>query len=170
MPVPLRDETIQKKIHHTYRLQFLKDVVLARAIDDSTFNVLNSCIIFNQIDIINHLQNDMHFLGEIIDLFVNTDGSTRAGPQQLAGDSVSRQGEGLDERRRAHAVARAASHPAAAARAVPARGDPAAAAAPSPPPSATATAVPDTQWLFSNLYDTRGLCRSDVVLISVADG
>ena len=91
--------------------------------------MLNSRIIFNQIDIINHLQNDMHFLGEIIDLFVNTDGSTRAGPQQLAGDSVSRQGEGLDERRRAHAVARAASHPAAAARAVPARGDPAAAAA-----------------------------------------
>ncbi|KAI0717949.1 component of IIS longevity pathway SMK-1-domain-containing protein [Fomitopsis betulina] len=71
MPVPLRDETIQKKIHHTYRLQFLKDVVLARAIDDSTFNVLNSCIIFNQIDIINHVQNDPAFLLEVVCTFLD---------------------------------------------------------------------------------------------------
>ncbi|TFY56769.1 hypothetical protein EVJ58_g7436 [Rhodofomes roseus] len=70
-PVPLRDETIQKKVHHTYRLQFLKDVVLARAIDDSTFNVLNSCIIFNQIDIINHVQNDPAFLLEVVCTFLD---------------------------------------------------------------------------------------------------
>ena len=66
-PIPIRDEMIQRKIHHTYRLQFLKDVVLARAIDDSTFNVLNSSIIFNQIDIINHIQNDMPFLREVVE-------------------------------------------------------------------------------------------------------
>ncbi|THG97475.1 hypothetical protein EW026_g4525 [Hermanssonia centrifuga] len=66
-PIPIRDEAIQKKIHHTYRLQFLKDVVLARAIDDSTFNVLNSCILFNQIDIINHVQNDHGFLREVVE-------------------------------------------------------------------------------------------------------
>ena len=77
-PIALHDASVQKKVHHTYRLQFLKDVVLARILDDSTFNVLNSCIIFNQIDIINHVQNDVRFLGEIVDLFVNADGSTRA--------------------------------------------------------------------------------------------
>ncbi|EGN92042.1 hypothetical protein SERLA73DRAFT_117880 [Serpula lacrymans var. lacrymans S7.3] len=70
-PVPIHDEAIQKKVHHTYRLQFLKDVVLARALDDSTFNVLNSCIIFNQIDIINHVQQDPMFLREIIGLYVS---------------------------------------------------------------------------------------------------
>ncbi|KAL6307189.1 component of IIS longevity pathway SMK-1-domain-containing protein [Sparassis latifolia] len=70
-PIPLGDETIQKKIHHTYRLQFLKDVVLARAIDDSTFNVLNSCIIFNQIDIINYVQNDPSFLPEVVATFMD---------------------------------------------------------------------------------------------------
>lgn len=64
---------IQRKIHHTYRLQFLKDVVLARALDDSTFNVLNSCIIFNQIDIITHIQSDQIFLKEIVRLFVDED-------------------------------------------------------------------------------------------------
>lgn len=70
-PIPIRDESIQRKIHHTYRLQFLKDVVLARAIDDSTFNVLNSCILFNQIDIINHVQNDQTFLREVVGIFLD---------------------------------------------------------------------------------------------------
>jgi protein phosphatase-4 regulatory subunit 3 len=70
-PIPIQDITIQKKIHHTYRLQFLKDVVLARVLDDSTFNVLNSLIIFNQIDIINHVQQDNMFLREILSLYVN---------------------------------------------------------------------------------------------------
>ena len=45
---------------------------------------------------------------------------------QPAGDSVGHQGEGLDERRRVHTVARAASYLAAAARTVLACGDPAA--------------------------------------------
>ncbi|KAI0650842.1 DUF625-domain-containing protein [Trametes meyenii] len=72
-PIVIRDEAIHRKIHHTYRLQFLKDVVLARAIDDSTFNVLNSSIIFNQIDIINHVQNDQLFLREIAGMFMDDD-------------------------------------------------------------------------------------------------
>ncbi|KAK7696144.1 hypothetical protein QCA50_000795 [Cerrena zonata] len=72
-PIPIRDESIQKKIHHTYRLQFLKDVVLARSIDDSAFNVLNSCIIFNQIDIITHVQTDPAFLREVAGMFMDED-------------------------------------------------------------------------------------------------
>ncbi|KAI0677650.1 DUF625-domain-containing protein [Trametes maxima] len=72
-PIVIRDDAIYRKIHHTYRLQFLKDVVLARAIDDSTFNVLNSSIIFNQIDIINHIQNDQLFLREIAGMFMDDD-------------------------------------------------------------------------------------------------
>jgi len=51
----------------------MKDVVLARALDDSTFNVLNSCIIFNQIDIINHVQNDISFLKDVVGLYVDED-------------------------------------------------------------------------------------------------
>uniref|UniRef100_A0A0W0FQ02 Uncharacterized protein n=1 Tax=Moniliophthora roreri TaxID=221103 RepID=A0A0W0FQ02_MONRR len=72
-PIPITDPSIQRKIHHTYRLQFLKDVVLARVLDDSTFNVLNSCIIFNQIDIISHVQQDQTFLREIVRLYVDED-------------------------------------------------------------------------------------------------
>ncbi|KAF9534111.1 component of IIS longevity pathway SMK-1-domain-containing protein [Crepidotus variabilis] len=81
-PIPMRDIVIQRKIHHTYRLQFLKDVVLARALDDSTFNVLNSCIIFNQIDIIQHVQQDQTFLRDIVRLFVDEDMLTGGGARR----------------------------------------------------------------------------------------
>ena len=79
-PIPLRDMGIQRKIHHTYRLQFLKDVVLARALDDSTFNVLNSCIIFNQIDIITHVQQDPMFLRDVVRLFIDEEMLASGGP------------------------------------------------------------------------------------------
>ncbi|EPQ58973.1 DUF625-domain-containing protein [Gloeophyllum trabeum ATCC 11539] len=82
-PIPIRDEVIQRKIHQTYRLQFLKDVVLARAIDDSTFNVLNSCIIFNQIDIITHVQSDQAFLKEIVEIFEESDVGSGKKPETM---------------------------------------------------------------------------------------
>jgi protein phosphatase-4 regulatory subunit 3 len=50
---------------------FLKDVVLARVLDDSTFNVINSCIIFNQIDIINHVQTERNFLMQVVEPFLD---------------------------------------------------------------------------------------------------
>jgi protein phosphatase-4 regulatory subunit 3 len=78
----MRDIAVQRKVHHTYRLQFLKDVVLARALDDSTFNVLSSCIIFNQIDIISHLQQDQTFLFDIVKLFINDDGDAKKADSQ----------------------------------------------------------------------------------------
>ncbi|KAJ4479126.1 component of IIS longevity pathway SMK-1-domain-containing protein [Lentinula aciculospora] len=85
-PVIIRDFGIRRKIHHTYRLQFLKDVVLARVLDDSTFNVLNSCIIFNQMDIIQHVQQDNAFLRDIVKLYVDEDmlsgGGKKAQQQQ----------------------------------------------------------------------------------------
>lgn len=67
--VPIDDEAIKRKIHQTYRLQYLKDVVLARILDDPTFSVLNSLIFFNQVDIVNHLQANVQFLHELFGIF-----------------------------------------------------------------------------------------------------
>ncbi|KAH7931318.1 DUF625-domain-containing protein [Leucogyrophana mollusca] len=94
-PIPIQDEAIQKKVHHTYRLQFLKDVVLARALDDSTFNVLNSCIIFNQIDIINHVQQDSIFLREIVGLFVSEE-ILAGGSKEKVVENGKAEGEKMD--------------------------------------------------------------------------
>jgi protein phosphatase-4 regulatory subunit 3 len=67
--VRIEDETIKRKIHYTYRLQYLKDVVLARILDDPTFGVLNSLIFFHQVDIVQHLQANAPFLKELFGIF-----------------------------------------------------------------------------------------------------
>jgi protein phosphatase 4 regulatory subunit 3 len=67
--VKIEEIHIKKKIHHTYRLQYLKDVVLARILDDPTFSVLNSIIFFNQVDIVQHLQANGSFLKDLFRIF-----------------------------------------------------------------------------------------------------
>jgi protein phosphatase 4 regulatory subunit 3 len=67
--VTIEDINIKKKIHYTYRLQYLKDVVLARILDDPTFSVLNSLIFFHQVDIVQSLQANVAFLKELFGIF-----------------------------------------------------------------------------------------------------
>ncbi|KAI9665116.1 MAG: Platinum sensitivity protein [Alyxoria varia] len=66
--VPIEEPEIKDKIHFTYRLQYLKDVVLARILDDPTFGVLNSMIFFNQVDIVQHIQSNMAYLKAVFAL------------------------------------------------------------------------------------------------------
>ncbi|RKF61240.1 Uncharacterized protein OnM2_044032 [Erysiphe neolycopersici] len=63
------DDDVCRKIHSTYRLQYLKDVVLARILDDPTFSVLNSLIFFNQVDIVQHLQSNPLLLKSLFGIF-----------------------------------------------------------------------------------------------------
>lgn len=67
--VKIEDPAVKRKIHYTYRLQYLKDVVLARILDDPTFSVLNSLIFFHQVDIVQHLQANGAFLTELFGIF-----------------------------------------------------------------------------------------------------
>jgi protein phosphatase 4 regulatory subunit 3 len=67
--VRIQDELVRRKIHQTYRLQYLKDVVLARILDDPTFSILNSLIFFNQVDIVQHLQANGSFLSDLFGIF-----------------------------------------------------------------------------------------------------
>lgn len=76
--VPIKDATIKTKIHQIYRLQYLKDVVLARILDDATFSMLNSFIYFHQVDIVTHLQNNVAFLSQLFGIFGVAYGSLAA--------------------------------------------------------------------------------------------
>jgi protein phosphatase-4 regulatory subunit 3 len=67
--VKIDNDDIRRKIHYTYRLQYLKDVVLARILDDPTFSVLNSLIFFHQVDIVNFLHSNEQFLRELFNIF-----------------------------------------------------------------------------------------------------
>lgn len=71
--VPFEDLDIKRKIHSTYRLQYLKDVVLARILDDPTFGVLNSLIFFHQVDIVSHVQTDQVFLQKLFAIITSPD-------------------------------------------------------------------------------------------------
>lgn len=67
--VEIKENKIRSKIHQTFRLLYLKDVVLARVLDDPTFGILNSFVFYNQVDIINHIQNNDPLLIELFDGF-----------------------------------------------------------------------------------------------------
>ena len=67
--VRIQDDQVRRKIHMTYRLQYLKDVVLARILDDPTFSVLNSLIFFNQVDIVQHLHTTPGFMHDLFAIF-----------------------------------------------------------------------------------------------------
>lgn len=69
--VRIEDNETVRKIHQTYRLQYLKDVVLARILDDSTFGVLNSMIFYNQVEIVTHLDGDINFLNALFAIFAD---------------------------------------------------------------------------------------------------
>lgn len=60
--VPFHNPELVMKIHVTFRLQYLKDVGLARSLDDPTFTTINSLIFLNQVDIVTAIQNDDDFL------------------------------------------------------------------------------------------------------------
>lgn len=67
--VPIPDPMILAKIHQTFRLQYLKDVILARTIDDSTFAVLNSLIFYHQADIVMFCTSSEALLSSLFQLF-----------------------------------------------------------------------------------------------------
>ena len=49
--VPLRSAALKAKIHQTYRMGYVKDVILPRALDDGTFATLSSLMMFNNIEV-----------------------------------------------------------------------------------------------------------------------
>ncbi|UZJ55095.1 hypothetical protein CBS101457_004415 [Exobasidium rhododendri] len=67
--VDIHDASILSKIHQTYRLQYLKDVVLARILDDSTFAILNSIIFYHQADIVTFCTSSEVFLTSLFQIF-----------------------------------------------------------------------------------------------------
>ncbi|KAI8807911.1 component of IIS longevity pathway SMK-1-domain-containing protein [Cladochytrium replicatum] len=66
--VSIKNPDVVQKINQTYRVQFLKDVVLARQLDDSTFSTLNWLVIRNEIDLVSHFQQDHTYLNSLFSL------------------------------------------------------------------------------------------------------
>jgi protein phosphatase-4 regulatory subunit 3 len=63
--IPIKDPNALAKIHQTYRVGYLKDVVLARVLDDATCATLNSIIHANNAFVIAMLKDDNTFIQEL---------------------------------------------------------------------------------------------------------
>ncbi|KAI8600482.1 component of IIS longevity pathway SMK-1-domain-containing protein [Dissophora ornata] len=69
--IPFRNREIEQKIHHAFRLQFLRDTVLLRFMDEYLSSILGSLIFFHNIDIVNGIHQDRVFLKELFGLIGN---------------------------------------------------------------------------------------------------
>eukprot|EP00899_Mesostigma_viride_P016714 jgi/Mesvir1/25043/Mv16981-RA.2 len=63
--VPIANKDVRSKIHQTYRIGYIKDVILPRALDDGTFGTLYSLMLFNNVEVVSALTNDSSFLHEL---------------------------------------------------------------------------------------------------------
>ncbi|KAK8661817.1 hypothetical protein V6N13_091409 [Hibiscus sabdariffa] len=63
--IPVKNPVVLSKIHQTYRVGYLKDVVLARVLDAATAASLNSIIHSNNAIVISLLKDDSAFIQEL---------------------------------------------------------------------------------------------------------
>mmetsp|Transcript_171 Transcript_171/g.271 ORF Transcript_171/g.271 Transcript_171/m.271 type:complete len:981 (+) Transcript_171:744-3686(+) len=78
--VPVKNEEILQKVHQNFRITFFKDVLLPRALDESTFSLLGDMELMNGIEIATALHGDSEFLTQLFSLLKaqNTTKSKRA--------------------------------------------------------------------------------------------
>lgn len=49
--VPIRSPALKAKIHQTYHIGYVKDVILPRLLDDATLATLSSLMMFNNVEV-----------------------------------------------------------------------------------------------------------------------
>ncbi|CAN6809598.1 unnamed protein product [Brassica oleracea] len=67
--IPIKDPLVLSKIHQTYRIGYLKDVVLGRVLDDAIVANLNSVIHANNAIVVSLLKDDSTFIQELFARF-----------------------------------------------------------------------------------------------------
>lgn len=67
--IPIKNQDLLAKIHQTYRVQYIQDIILPTPsvfVEDNMLNTLSSFIFFNKVEIVTMIQEDEKFL---VDLF-----------------------------------------------------------------------------------------------------
>uniref|UniRef100_A0A0A9DCG4 Uncharacterized protein n=1 Tax=Arundo donax TaxID=35708 RepID=A0A0A9DCG4_ARUDO len=63
--IPIRNASVISKIHQTYRVGYIKDVILPRALDDATMASLNAIIHANNAVVVCLLKDDASFIQDL---------------------------------------------------------------------------------------------------------
>ena len=74
--VPIRNPELLSKIHQTFRVQYIQDVVLPTptVFEDNMLSTLGSFIFFNKVEIVSLVQEDEKFLSDLFSMLI--DGTT----------------------------------------------------------------------------------------------
>jgi protein phosphatase 4 regulatory subunit 3 len=73
--IPFDNADLVNKIHQTYRVQYIQDVILPApsVFEENSLAALNSFIFLNKVEIANLIQEDERFLNELFESLKNTD-------------------------------------------------------------------------------------------------
>ncbi|KAH0622871.1 hypothetical protein JD844_025657 [Phrynosoma platyrhinos] len=65
--IPITDSELRQKIHQTYRVQYIQDIILPTpsVFEENFLSTLTSFIFFNKVEIVSMLQEDEKFLSEV---------------------------------------------------------------------------------------------------------
>uniref|UniRef100_A0A673ZD46 Serine/threonine-protein phosphatase 4 regulatory subunit 3 n=1 Tax=Salmo trutta TaxID=8032 RepID=A0A673ZD46_SALTR len=65
--IPITDSELRQKIHQTYRVQYIQDIILPTpsVFEENFLSTLTSFIFFNKVEIVSMLQEDEKFLTEV---------------------------------------------------------------------------------------------------------
>eukprot|EP00658_Telonema_sp_P-2_P026647 TRINITY_DN2077_c0_g1_i2.p1 TRINITY_DN2077_c0_g1~~TRINITY_DN2077_c0_g1_i2.p1 ORF type:complete len:788 (+),score=157.31 TRINITY_DN2077_c0_g1_i2:262-2625(+) len=63
--IPIHDDKVRINTHQNFRVMYLKDVILAKYLDDHTFSTLSTLVYFNSVDIVDRLQGDSGFMDNL---------------------------------------------------------------------------------------------------------
>lgn len=71
--IPIRNTDLLAKIHQTYRVQYIQDIVLPTpsVFEDNMLNTLSSFIFFNKVEIVTLIQEDEKFLDDLFTLLTD---------------------------------------------------------------------------------------------------
>ncbi|KNC51451.1 serine/threonine-protein phosphatase 4 regulatory subunit 3 [Thecamonas trahens ATCC 50062] len=71
--LPFASPELEDTIHQTFKVSYIKDVVLPRVLDDATFTTLNTLIYFNNVEIIEQVYADEQYLPSVFQQVVAAD-------------------------------------------------------------------------------------------------
>lgn len=71
--IPIKNPDLLAKIHQTYRVQYIQDIVLPTpsVFEDNMINTLSSFIFFNRVEIVTLIQEDDKFLDEMFTMLID---------------------------------------------------------------------------------------------------
>ncbi|CAM0957651.1 unnamed protein product [Alopecurus aequalis] len=74
--IPIRNSSVVSKIHQTYRIRYIKDVILPKVLDEATRETLNTIIQANNVFIVSSLKNDDYFIQDLFEMMRSSNIST----------------------------------------------------------------------------------------------